>query len=82
VAKNTADALKDSQVYITLESMTKRLRAHFCIGQGRLDFMAARFFMVMADNMSAKRIYFKDFVEWIMGSLLSKSVDDQNRWAF
>lgn len=81
VAKNTVDALKDSQIYITLESFGKKLKQHMG-GGPKMDFMAQRMFMVMTDNMSAKRIYFKDFVAHMLSGLMAEEVRMQNLWAF
>lgn len=48
VAKNTNDALKESQIYITQESLEKKLKIHF---GHRCDFLTQRFYAFLADSV-------------------------------
>jgi hypothetical protein len=73
VAKNTKEALKDSAIYITKESLEKKLRIYF---GHRCDFLSSRFYIYLSNNTPAKRIYFKDFVEKLYATLYSPVIRD------
>lgn len=60
VAKNSNDALKESHIYMTQDSIEKKLKVHF---GHRCDFLSSRFYVFLSDNISAKRIYFKAFFD-------------------
>lgn len=53
--------------------MVKKLKVHFGI---RVDFIANRFFLAMADHMTTKRIYFKEFIDKMYESVFSEEVGE------
>ena len=79
VAKNTKDSLKDSQLYLTKDSLEKKLRIHF---GHRCDFLSHRFYVFLSDNIPARRIYFKPFFDKLNATLFSPVVRDQMKFYF
>lgn len=80
MSKNAGDVLKDSQLYLNQESLVKKMRTHF-VGL-RTEFMAQRFYLVLAGGMQAKRISFYEFAETLEETLLSQERREQMRFAF
>lgn len=50
IAKNTNDAIKDSELYLTEESIMKKLKDYF---GHKCDFLSSRFYVFLADNIAA-----------------------------
>lgn len=71
VAKNVNDVWKDSQLYISQDSLVKKLKIHF---GHKVDFFAHRFYAILSDNTSAKKIYFKDFIDKMYKTLFAEDI--------
>lgn len=50
IAKNTNDAIKESQLYLTEDSIVKKLREYF---GHKCEFLSRRFYVFLADNITA-----------------------------
>ena len=79
VAKNANDALKESFIYITQESLERKLKQH--LGH-QCDFFAKRFFAFLSDNISAMRISFKQYYHKVNKTLFSGSLYDEMKFFF
>ena len=79
VAKNANEALKESYIYITQESLERKLKQH--LGH-RCDFFAKRFFAFLSDNVSAMRISFKQYYQKVNTTLFSGSLYDEMKFVF
>ena len=65
VCKNPADP-KESQLFLTQESILKKLKNHF---GHKCEFLSMRLYYVLSDNINLKRIFFKEFLEKIYNVL-------------
>lgn len=71
--------MKDSQIYLTQDSIQKKLKIQF---GHKCDFLSNRFFKFLADNIDAKRIYFKEFYDKLQATIFSEETRDNMKFAF
>lgn len=77
ICKNPVES-KDSGLFMTQESLTKKLKNHF---GHKCDFLSGRLYYIFSNNVNLKRIYFREFIEKIM-VLWEGSQRDMFRFAF
>lgn len=77
VSKNPAE-VKDSKLFLTQESLQKKLKNHF---GHKCDFLATRMYYLLSGNVNLKRISLRDFIERTK-VLWDGSLREQNRFAF
>ena len=76
VSKNPAEPI-DSLVFLTQESLDKKLKNHFGHKCGlKKDFLANRLYYILSDHVNLKRIHFKDFLDKIYNPLWEGSFRD------
>ena len=78
VSRNPGES-KDSQVFLTQDSLAKKMKVHF---GHRCDFLANRLYYLLSGNVNLKRIYFRDFADKMHAVFIEGALRDQMRMAF